>query len=94
MSTYLSFVTNKGDHKPISGYFDVQAETIIPERFRGTHASVLRELDRLENDARPNISVSLEQLQFPKISFLEPITQSLTIENTGLVLPTHNSQLT
>jgi hypothetical protein len=78
---------DKGDHKPISAYFNVCLEAIVPERFEAIHAGVLRELDKLENDARPIVSVSSEQLQFDTISFLEPTTRSLTLENIGPVFP-------
>lgn len=76
---------DQGDHKPVSAYFDVCLEAIILERFQAIHAVVLRELDKLENDARPMVSVSSEQLQFDTISFLEPVTRSLKLENTGVV---------
>jgi len=78
--------SDQGDHKPVSAYFDVCLEAIVPESFQAIHAGVLRELDRLENDARPVVSVSSEQLQFDTISFLEPTTRSLTLQNIGPVL--------
>ena len=78
---------DQGDHKPVSAYFEVSLETIIRERFQSIHSAVLRELDKLENEARPVVSVSSEQLQFDTISFLEPSTRSLTLENTGRVIP-------
>ena len=84
-SRYLD--PDQGDHKPISAYFNVCLEAIVPERFQAIHAGVLRELDKLENDARPIVSVSSEQLQFDTISFLEPTTRSLTLENIGPVFP-------
>jgi inositol polyphosphate 5-phosphatase INPP5B/F len=78
-------LSNTGDHKPVAGNFDVQHETIAPDRYQEVHSAVLRELDKLENDARPVVSISTELLQFGNIYFVEPITRSLTLENTGTV---------
>ena len=80
-------ISNTGDHKPISAFFDISLETIVPERFQEVHARILWELDKLENDARPAVTISSEELIFEKINFLEPITQSITLENIGTVIP-------
>ena len=48
---------------------------------------VLRELDRLENDARPTVSLSSEELHYDEINFLEPITRSVILQNSGTVSP-------
>jgi hypothetical protein len=48
---------------------------------------VLRELDRLENEARPTLETSNDHLSFDKIAYLEPQTHSINLKNTGLVCP-------
>jgi hypothetical protein len=73
------------DHKPISAFYDISLEIIIPEKYHDIHSLVLRQFDRLENDARPVVHVFPEELQFGLISFLEPVTRSITLENTGTV---------
>ena len=87
MSISFNCTTDVGDHKPVSALFDICVEAIIPNRFQEVHATVLRELDRLENDARPTVSLSPEELHFDEINFLEPITQSAILQNTGTVFP-------
>ena len=82
---FLSLTT--GDHKPVSAFFDVTLEIIVPERFKEIHNIVMRELDRLENEARPIVELSDDQLQFGKIAYLEPRTRSVTIKNKGAVFP-------
>jgi hypothetical protein len=49
------------------------------------HADALRELDRLENEARPTVHISSDELDFGDIYFLEPVTRSVVLENTGTV---------
>jgi hypothetical protein len=73
------------DHKPISGFYNITLEAIIPEKFQNIHSLVLRQFDRLENDARPAVTISSEELNFGPISFLDPITRSIMLENTGTV---------
>jgi len=80
------------DHKPISAYFDVTLQVIIPPKFQEIHATVLRELDRLENDSRPNVTISTDLLDFGNISFLEPTTRSLNISNAGTGLASFKFQ--
>jgi hypothetical protein len=48
---------------------------------------VLRELDRLENEARPTLEISNDNITFDKITYLEPQTHSITLKNTGHVPP-------
>jgi len=86
---YLSLVPSltAGDHKPVSALFDVTLEIIVPERFNEIHSMVLRELDRLENEARPVLELSDDQVHFGKIAYLEPRTRSVTIKNKGAVSP-------
>lgn len=74
------------DHKPISAFYEVFLEAIIPEKYQSVHSLVLREFDRLENETRPTVHVSSEELQFGPISFLDPVNRSLTLENTGTVI--------
>ena len=92
MSNHLLYCPNIGDHKPISAFFEVDLEAIIRDRYQDVHTSVLRELDRLENDARPTVSISTEELQFGRIYFLEPVTRSLTLENTSPVKSSHTNK--
>lgn len=87
MSISFNSTTDVGDHKPVSAFFDVCLEAIIPNRYQEVHANVLRELDRLENEARPTVSLSSEELYFDEINFLEPITRSAILQNTGTVVP-------
>jgi hypothetical protein len=65
--------------------FDVEVDAIIANRYQDIHKCVLRELDKLENDARPAVSISTDNLQFGKVYFLEPVIRSFTLENTGFV---------
>jgi inositol polyphosphate 5-phosphatase INPP5B/F len=87
MSRSHSLFSNTGDHKPISALFDVELEIIIPTRYQDINKSVLLELDRLENDSRPVVSISTDSLHFGVIPYLEPVVRSFTLINTGTVIP-------
>jgi hypothetical protein len=71
----------------VSALFDVTLEAIVPERFHEVQGNILREFDKLENDAKPTVSISSEELHFGRINFLEPTTKSMTLVNTGPVAP-------
>ncbi|KAI1138546.1 DNase I-like protein [Hypoxylon sp. FL0543] len=84
------------DHKPIVAMFTLDYDAVVPELKAKVHAEVARELDRVENEGRPGITVLVdgkssnknvadasEGVDFGEIGFLRKATRSLTIANTG-----------
>ncbi|KAI0835698.1 DNase I-like protein [Hypoxylon sp. FL0890] len=84
------------DHKPIVAMFTLDYDAVVPELKAKVHAEVARELDRVENEGRPGITVLVdgkssdknvadasEGVDFGEIGFLRKETRSLTIANTG-----------
>lgn len=57
--TYLRILSS--DHKPLDAIFQLKFDAVIPELKAAIHQEVARELDRLENEGRPTITVVVER---------------------------------
>lgn len=86
------------DHKPVRAVYTVQVQaTGVPradasqcsvvdaEQQRKVLGSIVRALDSIENQSIPDASLSSNQLQFQDLRFMEPQSQSITLQNTGQV---------
>ncbi|RKP10570.1 Endonuclease/exonuclease/phosphatase, partial [Thamnocephalis sphaerospora] len=73
------------DHKPVSAEFDVQVKTIIPEKQADVHASIIRELDKYENECMPDVKVSRLLIDFGQVRYEQSVTETIVIENIGQV---------
>lgn len=49
------------DHKPLDAVFTLQYDAVIPSLKAKIHAEVAKELDKLENEGRPNVTVVVDQ---------------------------------
>ncbi|KAF3897457.1 Type I inositol polyphosphate 5-phosphatase 8 [Trichophyton interdigitale] len=65
------------DHKPIHADFDVTLDVVIPSLKTKIHQEVARELDKAENEARPDITIVVDQQSEARRS-----------SSGGVVLPT------
>ncbi|XP_035710948.1 type II inositol 1,4,5-trisphosphate 5-phosphatase isoform X3 [Folsomia candida] len=84
------------DHKPISSSFDLKVKVINQARYRKCYEECLKQLDRLENEFLPQVTVDIpnpnivphsnrNEIHFGRIRFLEPVRKSFTVANTGQV---------
>ncbi|KAI0240548.1 hypothetical protein L0F63_007435 [Massospora cicadina] len=73
------------DHKPISGCFTARVKTILADRYSEVYASMIRELDKFENQSMPDAAISASQLDFGTVQYLQSKELSIYIENTGHV---------
>ncbi|KAF4121933.1 inositol polyphosphate 5-phosphatase INPP5B/F [Geosmithia morbida] len=79
------------DHKPVVSMFTLDYDAVIPELKSRVYAEVARELDRVENEGRPGVTVITDDgknsdetaIDFGDIQFLEKKNRNLTIANTG-----------
>ncbi|KAI6093223.1 DNase I-like protein [Hypoxylon rubiginosum] len=86
------------DHKPLVSVFTLDYDAVVPELKAKVYAEVAKELDRVENEGRPGVTIIVdgkdsadrnnvtngsEGIDFGAIGFLRKITRSLTIANTG-----------
>ena len=74
------------DHKPVTGLFTIQHETIDLEKQAEVLASVMKELDAFENDLIPQISLDKNGVEFADVAYLDQIEKSFTITNDGTTL--------
>jgi phosphatidylinositol-bisphosphatase len=44
------------DHKPLDAIFSFKYDAVVPELKSKIHQEVARELDRAENEGRPNVT--------------------------------------
>lgn len=49
------------DHKPLVAIFTLKYDAIVPELKAKVHAEVARELDRIENEGRPGITIVIDR---------------------------------
>ncbi|KAL7748627.1 hypothetical protein RI367_006038 [Sorochytrium milnesiophthora] len=76
------------DHKPVSGTFALQVKVIDPARYRQVHDDVNKQLDKMENDLLPEVSLSTNSLTFGTVKFLKRQTVTVDICNVGKVVST------
>ncbi len=69
-------------------------KVINPARHRKCYEECLKQLDRLENEFLPQVTVDIpnpnvaphsnrNEIHFGRIRFLEPVRKSFTVANTG-----------
>ncbi|KAI0398111.1 type II inositol-1,4,5-trisphosphate 5-phosphatase [Xylariaceae sp. FL0594] len=84
------------DHKPLVAVFTLKYDAVVPELKAKVHAEVARELDRVENEGRPSVTIIIERkdsaatdasggVDFGTVGFMRKKACSLTIANTGRV---------
>lgn len=49
------------DHKPLDAIFTLKYDAVVPELKAKVHAEVAKELDKAENEGRPNVTIVLDQ---------------------------------
>ena len=49
------------DHKPLTATFSLRYDAVVPELKAKVHAAVARDLDKAENEGRPNVTVVVDQ---------------------------------
>eukprot|EP00743_Colponemidia_sp_Colp-15_P007681 GILK01008315.1.p1 GENE.GILK01008315.1~~GILK01008315.1.p1 ORF type:complete len:980 (+),score=193.72 GILK01008315.1:42-2981(+) len=74
------------DHKPVSSIFNVQMQTVVVDKQRQVHQSIVRSLDAWENEYIPKVVLSALALDFAQVRYDIPVKQQLTLENVGQVL--------
>ncbi|KAI8613353.1 Endonuclease/exonuclease/phosphatase [Chytriomyces sp. MP71] len=74
------------DHKPVGALFSVLIRRIQGSQMESITSDLIRELDRLENDAVPRLEVEETALSFGDVKFSTSSTRPVSIRNTGKVV--------
>lgn len=72
-------------HRPVSLVMIVNAKTTVQEARAKVLKEVMKQLDEEENAARPEATISKNTLEFQKVEYLVPQTQTIVLKNTGKV---------
>lgn len=95
MADYTSHQNvTSSDHKPVSATFTLTFPAVEPELRAKVHAEVAREVDRLENERRPVVTVIIDQpngsghgdsevLHFGEVRYWERQRREVMVANTG-----------
>ncbi|KAF2272332.1 DNase I-like protein [Westerdykella ornata] len=93
--THLDIVSS--DHKPLDAVFLLTFDAVVPPLKAAVRQDVAKELDRLENEQRPSVTVVVERssmavaqdefagADFGDVCYLKPSRRHVTIANTGRV---------
>ncbi|KAK6730700.1 hypothetical protein RB195_007268 [Necator americanus] len=71
------------DHKPVRACFALTVRSIDQVKADKLYDEAIREADRRANELLPQVSLSLTEVDFGEVRFLEPRTRLITIKNTG-----------
>eukprot|EP00158_Paraphelidium_tribonemae_P005747 Partr_v1_DN27507_c0_g1_i1_m30757 putative Synaptojanin len=74
------------DHKPVVCLFEADFTEVDLKRFNEVNKDILRNLDRMENDAMPDCKLNINSLNFGDIRYLEPVHRDIVLENVGGVI--------
>ncbi|KAL4890351.1 Endonuclease/exonuclease/phosphatase [Aspergillus ambiguus] len=97
------YVSHQGilssDHKPLAAGFTLKYESVVPDLKAKIHQEVVRELDKVENESRPGLTVVVDHhgqeasnkvsetdpnaMDFGEIAFDVPVSRTLTVANTS-----------
>jgi hypothetical protein len=91
-TSYQSVSTS--DHKPVVAVFSLEFPSVLPDMRAKIHAEVAREVDKMENERRPVVTVIIDSvenddeweedmLSFGEIRFGQKKRRTITIANTG-----------
>ncbi|XP_071957184.1 inositol polyphosphate 5-phosphatase OCRL-like [Antedon mediterranea] len=71
------------DHKPVSSNFEIVVKVIDEKKYRDVVEEEIRNQDRVENEALPQVTLENNQLEFKDVKFMDPREKKVSLANTG-----------
>lgn len=73
------------DHKPVSAIFESGVMVVNQSKQRQVYEETMKQLDKLENEFLPQVTVDKLEINFNAVKFIEAQRRYLTLANTGQV---------
>lgn len=73
------------DHKPVVALFQIAIKVVDKARKKKIYERVLKNIDREENNMIPQAAVDTQEFNFGDITFIQRVTRTLIVTNTGPV---------
>ncbi|XP_026227171.1 type II inositol 1,4,5-trisphosphate 5-phosphatase isoform X3 [Anabas testudineus] len=73
------------DHKPVSSMLIVGIKRINGEAYKKTFEDIVRNIDKMENECIPSVSLSQREFDFKDVKFMQHKAQTLSLFNDGQV---------
>lgn len=71
------------DHKPVRAMFNLKVKKINDSGANMVYEEAIREADRRANDELPQVQLSLNEVDFGIVNYLEPKTRVVVVQNVG-----------
>ncbi|XP_060783682.1 inositol polyphosphate 5-phosphatase OCRL [Neoarius graeffei] len=73
------------DHKPVSCLFSIGVKMVNDQRYKKIFEELVRDMDRLENDFLPSLSLTQREFHFENVKFRQLQKTTFLITNDGQV---------
>ncbi|XP_054638567.1 type II inositol 1,4,5-trisphosphate 5-phosphatase isoform X2 [Dunckerocampus dactyliophorus] len=83
---YQSHMTLKtSDHKPVSSLLVIGIKRVNAESYKKTFEEIVRNLDKMENECIPSVTLSKREFHFENVKYMEHQAKTLSLFNDGQV---------
>ncbi|XP_017165252.1 type II inositol 1,4,5-trisphosphate 5-phosphatase isoform X2 [Poecilia reticulata] len=73
------------DHKPVSSLLVIGIKRVNPEAYKKTFEEIVRNIDKMENECIPSLSLSKREFHFKDVKFMQHHAETLNLFNDGQV---------
>ncbi|XP_071324614.1 type II inositol 1,4,5-trisphosphate 5-phosphatase isoform X1 [Trachinotus anak] len=73
------------DHKPVSSLLVIGIKRLNAEAYKKTFEDIVRNIDKMENECIPSVSLSEREFHFKDVKFMQHQAETLSLFNDGQV---------